>query len=296
MAMNSVASKTEPKNRLRAKHGFKYKLKKSIIPHTVLAVVGLVFLFPFIWLVLTSLKTPQEIFQVPPTIFPKHIQWSNYVKAYQAMPFLLYVRNTLFLVVVNIIGQLFSAPLVAYSLSKIKWKGRGIVFGLVISTVILPPQVTMIPVYILYSQLGWVNTYLPLTIASFFGGAFNIFLCRQFLLGIPNELSDAARMDGASEFRIYWNIMLPLLVAPLATIAIFTFEGVWHEFLGPLIYLNNQSLWTISVGLQSFLQEHNAQWAQLMAAATMFTIPSVIVYFAGQRYILKAGSSLTQFK
>ncbi|GGH87192.1 multiple sugar transport system permease protein [Pullulanibacillus pueri] len=280
----------------RTKRSFSFRLRKQIIPHVVLILLGLVFLFPFIWLILTSLKSETEIFAMPPTIFPSHPQWKNYVDALTSMPFLLYIKNTLVLVAINIIGQLFSAPLIAYSIAKINWKGRNIVFALVIATIILPPQVTMIPVYIIFSQLGWVNTYLPLTIGSFLGTAFNIFLCRQFLLGIPNEYSDAARVDGAGEFRIYWNIMYPLLKPALATVSIFTFEAVWHDFLSPLIYLNDQSLWTISLGLQGFLSQHDTQWELLMAAATMFTIPSVLVFFFGQKYFLQAGTSLTQFK
>ncbi|PTX64961.1 carbohydrate ABC transporter membrane protein 2 (CUT1 family) [Melghirimyces profundicolus] len=282
--------------RIHPRRSFAYHLKHTILPHAVLSLVGLFFLFPFIWLLLNSVKTPQEIFTIPPKLWPEEFQWQNYVKAFQSMPFFGYVLNTLFLVFANIVGQLFSAPLVAYSLAKIRWKGRGVVFALVLATVILPPQVTMIPMYIIFAKLDWVNTYLPLILPSFFGTAFNIFLVRQFLLGIPNELSDAARIDGASEFRIYWQIMLPLLMPPLATIAIFTFQGVWHDFFGPLIYLNDERLWTISVGLQGFLQEHGAQWELLMAAATMFTLPSVIVYFIGQRYFIQAGTQLVQYK
>ncbi|GAA5346786.1 carbohydrate ABC transporter membrane protein 2 (CUT1 family) [Planifilum fimeticola] len=273
-----------------------YHLKRTVLPHVFLSLVGLIFLFPFVWLFLNSLKTPQEIFSLPPKLWPEELQWSNYARAFQSMPFFGYVLNTLFLVIANIVGHLFSAPLVAYSLAKIRWRGRGAVFALVLATVILPPQVTMIPMYIIFAKLGWVNTYLPLIIPSFLGSSFNIFLLRQFLLGIPNELSDAARIDGASEFRIYWQIMLPLLMPPLAAIAIFTFQGVWHDFFGPLIYLNDERLWTISVGLQGFLQQHGAQWELLMAAATLFTLPSVIAYFIGQKYFIQAGTQLVQYK
>lgn len=274
----------------------KSKLKKTILAHIVLSLIGLVFLAPFIWLILSALKTPQEIFRFPPTIFPEKAQWSNFIRTFEAMPFYRYTVNTLILCVANVVGQLISSPLTAYSISKIKWKGRNVVFGIIIATMILPGQVTMIPVYIIFSQLGWVNTYLPLTIGAFFGSAFNIFLLRQFIMGIPNELSEAARIDGASEFRIFWQIIYPLLVPPLATITIFTFSGVWNDFMGPLIYLNNDKLWTITLGLQGFMSQHGGEWELLMAASAIFTIPSVILYFIGQKNIMKAGSTLTSFK
>ncbi|MDN4076011.1 carbohydrate ABC transporter permease [Fictibacillus terranigra] len=274
----------------------KTKIRKSILAHIVLSLIGLVFIAPFVWLFLSALKTPQEIFQFPPSIFPEKPQWNNFIRTFETMPFFQYTLNTLFLCAANIVGQLISSPLTAYSISKIKWKGRNVVFGIIIATMILPGQVTMIPVYIIFAQLGWVNTYLPLTIGAFFGSAFNIFLLRQFIMGIPNELSEAARIDGASEIRIFWQIIYPLLVPPLATITIFTFSGVWNDFMGPLIYLNDDRLWTITLGLQGFMSQHGGEWELLMAGSAIFTIPSVILYFIGQKNIMKAGSSLTSFK
>ncbi|GGE03861.1 sugar ABC transporter permease [Marinithermofilum abyssi] len=290
----SAKSVALPAGKERSRRWF--RLKKVLLPHLVLSSLGLVFLFPFIWLLLSSLKTPAEIFQFPPTIWPKDPQWGNFVRAFEAMPFSRYTMNTLFLCAVNIIGQLISAPLVAYSLAKIEWKGRKYIFAIIIATMILPPQVTMIPVYIIYAQLGWVNTYLPLTIGAFFGSSFNIFLLRQFMMGIPRELSEAARIDGASELRIFFQIIYPLLKAPLTAIAIFTFVGVWNDFMGPLIYLNDDSLWTISLGLQGFQSEHGAQWELLMAAAAVFTLPTVLIYFIGQKKFMEAGAAMTSFK
>lgn len=271
-------------------------IKRKILPHLLLIIVGSIFLFPFLWLISSSLKTPNEIFKLPPDIFPKHLQLLNYKNAIDAIPFFRYFFNTLFLCVVNIIGQVLSAPLIAYSLAKIPWKGRKIIFAIVVATMILPPQVTMIPVYIIFAKLGWINTYLPLTIGSFFGAPFFIFLIRQFIMGIPDELLDAARIDGASEFRIYWQIVLPLLKPVLATVVLFTFVWTWTDFLGPLIYLNDNSKWTIMLGLQGFLQDHGAQWELLMAAAAIFTIPMIIIYFFGQKYFMKAGSTMSGFK
>ncbi|OPA74238.1 sugar ABC transporter permease [Paenibacillus selenitireducens] len=281
---------------MRTKHSFGYQLRHSIIPYALLGAGGLVFLFPFFWLVLTSLKTPEDIFRLPIVFFPEKFQWSNYTTALKAIPFFHYVGNTLLLCAINIVGQLFSAPLVAYSLAKIQWRGRNLVFAIIVGTMILPPQVMMIPTYILFSKLGWINTYLPLTIGSFFGAPFFIFLLRQFYMGIPKELSEASKIDGASEFRIYWQMMLPQLVPILATIVLFTFVGTWTDFLGPLLYLNDSNKWTLMLGLQGFLQEHGAQWELLMAAAALSTIPMLILFFFGQKYFMRAGSTMTGFK
>ncbi|WP_213584419.1 carbohydrate ABC transporter permease [Paenibacillus sp. J2TS4] len=280
----------------KSRHSTGYRLRKFILPHVFLILLGLVFLFPFVWLILTSLKMPQEIFKVPLTFFPQEFQWQNYSNAIAAMPFFRFVGNSLFIASLNIIGQLFAAPLVAYSIAKIPWRGRNVVFSIIIATMILPPQVMLIPQYIIFSKLDLVNTYVPLTIGAFFGAPFYIFLLRQFLLGIPIELSEAARIDGASEFRIYWQIILPQLKPVLATIVLFTFVGAWTEFLGPLIYLTDAEKWTIMIGLQGFLQDHSAQWEQLMAAAALFTIPSVIIFFFGQKYFMEAGSAMTGLK
>lgn len=281
---------------VKEKRPYRFLTKQKIIPHLLLILVGCIFLFPFLWLVSSSLKTPGEIFKLPPDLFPEDMQFVNYKNAISAIPFFRYIFNTLFLCGVNIVGQLFSAPLIAYSLAKIPWKGRNIIFAIIVATMILPPQVTMIPVYIIFAKLGWVNTYLPLTIGAFFGAPFFIFLIRQFIMGIPNELLDAARIDGASEFRIYWQIVLPLLKPILATVVLFTFMWTWTDFLGPLIYLNDTDKWTITIGLQGFLHDHGAQWELLMAAAAIFTIPMIIIYFFGQKYFMKAGSTMSGFK
>lgn len=291
--MSNILQNNRPKI---SKRKFRLTLKKTILPHTILIFFGVLFLFPFFSLLMTALKSSSEIFKLPPDLFPQHPQWGNFKKAFEAMPFFMYFKNTLFLCIVNIIGYLFSAPLVAYSISKIKWKGSKPLFLIIIATMILPAEITMIPVYLIYSKLGWVNTYLPLTISSLFGGSFNIFLLRQFMMGIPNELLEAAKIDGAGEFRIYWQIIYPLLKPVLTTIAIFTFTGVWNDFMGPLIYLNDPNLWTISMGLQGFMSQHGAQWDLLMTSATIFTIPSVILYFIGQKHILKTGSAFTGLK
>ncbi|MGG3310475.1 carbohydrate ABC transporter permease [Paenibacillus lautus] len=269
---------------------------RVILPHLVLILFAVIFLFPFVWLVMTSLKTPEEILMFPPSILPETFQWSNYKEALQAIPFTRYMMNTFLICMVNIIGQLFSAPLVAYSISRIPWRGRNIIFTIVVATMILPAQVQMIPQYIIFTKLGWVNTIMPLTIGAFFGAPFFIFLLRQFLLGVPTELSEAAKIDGASELRIYVQIIMPILKPALATVALFSFVWSYVDFMGPLIYLNDSAKWTITVGLQSFQQDHGAQWEKLMAASTIMAIPMILIYFFGQKYFMKSGSALTGFK
>ncbi|RJG18986.1 carbohydrate ABC transporter permease [Paenibacillus thiaminolyticus] len=272
------------------------RLRKHILPHAVLILFSILFLFPFLWLVMTSLKTPDEIFQLPPRILPETFQWSNYKAAFEAIPFTRYMMNTFLICALNIIGQLFSAPLVAYSISRIPWRGRNIIFSIVVATMILPAQVQMIPQYIIFTKLGWVNTILPLTIGAFFGAPFFIFLLRQFLMGVPAELSEAAKIDGASELRIYARIILPILKPALVTVALFSFVWSYIDFMGPLIYLNDSAKWTITVGLQSFQQDHGAQWEKLMAASTIMAVPMILLYFFGQKYFMQSGSALTGFK
>ncbi|WP_054955465.1 carbohydrate ABC transporter permease [Paenibacillus dakarensis] len=269
---------------------------RTILPHFVLILFAVIFLFPFVWLVMTSLKTPEEILKFPPSILPETFQWSNYKAAFEAIPFTRYMMNTFIICIINIIGQLFAAPLVAYSISRIPWKGRNIIFTIVVATMILPAQVQMIPQYIIFTKLGWVNTIMPLTIGAFFGAPFFIFLLRQFLLGVPMELSEAAKIDGASEPRIYLQIVLPILKPVLATVALFSFVWSYVDFMGPLIYLNDSVKWTITVGLQSFQQDHGAQWEKLMAASTIMAVPMILIYFFGQKYFMKSGSALTGFK
>jgi len=260
--------------------------------HAVLVVVAALFCFPFVVMLSTSFKTPPEIFQLPPRLWPERWTLANYRQAVEAMPFVRYLLNTLFLSTANVVGALFSCPLVAYSLSKIQWGGRRPLFLLVLATMMLPPQVTMIPVYILWNRLGLMGTYWPLVLPSYLGSAFFIFMLRQFFMGIPNELLDAARIDGASDLRIYLQIVLPLARSALAVVAIFTFVWTWTDFLNPLIYLNDESMYTLSVGLYAFFSEHGVQWGPLMAACSLFSLPLVALFILAQRQFIE-GISMT---
>jgi len=260
---------------------------KALVTHTVLIGLGLLFLLPFYWLVSTSIKPDADIFKVPPVWIPNPPQWDNYPKATSYVPFLQYTVNTLRICIVNVLGIVLSCSLVAYSLAKIRWKGREILFYSLIATMILPGQVTMLPSFMIFKWLGWIGTILPLTVPAYFGTAFSIFLLRQFFMTIPNELSDAARIDGCNELQIYWRIVMPLSKPALATISLFAFVGAWNDFVGPLLYLTDDRTYTLSLGLQSFMSQHGAEWGMLMAAATLMAMPIVILFFFAQKTFIR---------
>ncbi len=262
------------------------KLIREIILYTVLTLFSIIFLIPLFWMISTSLKQEAQVMVVPSQWFPKPPQWRNYIDAVKAFPFFRYFWNTSFLAILNVVGTLFSASLVAYSFSKLRWKGRNQLFYITIATMFIPSQVLIIPTYLLFSKLGWVNTYLPLVVPAFCGGgAFNIFLLRQFFVSIPDELLEAVRIDGASEFRIYSQIMLPLSKPVLFTVSIFTLLFSWNDFFGPLLYLHDPEKWTLAVGLRSFQQQYTTTWSLLMAASTLTALPLIIMYFVFQKNI-----------
>ena len=268
---------------------------REVILQLILIAVGVSFVLPLYWMILTSVKPDAQIFVYPPVWWPAQFIWSNYPRGLTYVPFFLYVRNTVFYAVLAVIGVLFSNPLAAYSFSRLQWPGRNVFFIITIATLMLPYTVTLIPVFVIYRTLGWVNTYLPLIVPTFLGSPFYIFLLRQFMMTIPKELSEAARMDGANEFGIYWRIILPLIRPALAAVALFEFIRAWKDFLGPLIYLNSDKLYTISVGLQQYKQEFNTQWAFLMAASTTATVPIIILFYLTQRTFIQ-GITLTGIK
>jgi ABC-type glycerol-3-phosphate transport system permease component len=205
------------------------------------------------------------------------------------------VRNSFYLTGMNIIGQLFACSLVAYAFSRLRWFGRDVFFVILLSTMMLPPQVTMVPVFLIFKALGWYNTLRPLWVPSLFGAAFFIFLLRQFFMTIPRDLEDAAKIDGCGPFGIYWRIMLPLVKPALATVAIFQFLGTWNDFMGPLIYIGDERLTPLSLGLFNFRMEHGAEWGMLMAASLLMTLPAVVIFFFAQRYFIQ-GITLTGVK
>jgi multiple sugar transport system permease protein len=253
----------------------------------VLFVLVLVYLVPFLWLLSGSLKTSPELFATPPVWIPKVPQIQNYIEAITSFPFFLYLRNTVIIIVFNIIGTIFSSSLVAYGFSRIEWKGRNTLFILVLVTMMLPFQVTMIPLFMLFQQFGMIGTLLPMIVTSFFGNAFFIFLLRQFFAEIPSELTQAAKVDGANELMIFFRVILPLSKPAIATVAIFTFLHCWNDFVGPLIFLNDNNLYTLSIGVQQIMSINDPRWTLLMAIGIVMILPVLIIFFLLQKYFIQ---------
>lgn len=263
--------------------------------YVVLIALSISFLAPFALMVSTSLKIEERIFTEHIEWIPHPIRWQNYTEALQSFPFLLYLRNTLFVCALVVVGTVISSALPAYGFARLRWKGRDVMFLIMLATIMLPAQVTMLPVFVMFRTIGWTGTYLPLVVPPFFGSAFAIFLLRQFFLTIPQELSDAARIDGCSEWRIFWQIIVPLSVPALATVALFAFIGAWTDFINPLVYLTDENTYTLAVGLQTFVGRHSSEWNLLMAAATVVTLPLMVVFFFTQRLFIE-GITLTGIK
>ncbi len=219
----------------------------------------------------------------------------NYRGALDYIPFWRYTATSVFLVVLNIIGNIFACSLVAYAFARLQWPGRGFCFGLMLATMMIPPQITMIPYFLIIKHLGWYNTLTPLWFVSFFGNAFNIFLLRQFMMGIPRDLEDSARIDGCNFLQIYWYVIMPLIKPTLACIAIFTFMGVWNDFMGPLIYLSDQRLYPLSLGLYALNVQAGGNFGMMMAGALLMTLPVVAIFFFAQKYFIQ-GVTLTGMK
>jgi len=277
---------------------------KSSLAHLVLALGSVVFCMPFVWLIITSFKNEREVFLIPmrwiPEVFThRPLLWDdvfrNFITAQEFIPFWLWVRNTLQVTVLEVTFTVLSSSFVAYGFSRIRWRGRDTVFLLVLATLMLPPQVTMIPTFLIFNALGWYNTLQPLWVGSLFGSAFNIFLLRQFMMTLPMELDDAARIDGCGHFRIYSTITLPLIKPALAVVAVQTFQGAWNNFLGAYIYINTKDKMTIALGLQWFKSEHLSMYGEMMATSLVMTLPMIVIFFLCQRYMIQ-GISLTGIK
>jgi ABC-type glycerol-3-phosphate transport system permease component len=246
-------------------------------------------------MLLSSLKPDYAIFAVPPQLIPNPPRWQNYPEALTFVPFGRYTLNTLLISVVTILGHLLSCTLIAYAFARLRAPGRDILFLVMLATMMLPYPVTMVPLYIIFQRLEWVNTILPLTVPAFFGSPLYIFLLRQFFLTLPVELEDAARIDGAGTLRIIRHIILPLSLPALATVAIFTFQTTWNDFLPPLIYLQNPQNFTVTLGLQFFRTSYTSRWAYLMAASLVTMLPVVIIFLLAQRLFIE-GITLTGLK
>ncbi len=265
----------------------------ATIWYIILGFFAVALALPLVWLVSTSLKTGAQIFLMPPKWVPEPIVWQNYPDAFQAVPFHRYFWNTIQIVIFSTLGTLLTSSMAAFAFARLRFPGRGPLFILVLSTLMLPNIVTLIPTFIVFRYLKWINTLKPLIVPFWLGGSpFFVFLIRQFFMTIPYDLDEAARIDGASNFRIYWNILLPLSKPVLATVAIFSFIHHWNDFFLPLVYLQDPSKWTMAIGLQGFKDLYSTSWNLMMAASTAMILPLLILFFMAQRYFV-SGIHLT---
>lgn len=256
--------------------------------YVMLFAMSATFSLPFLWLVLTSLKPPNEIFA--DNWIPSQWTWSNYRDVFRTAPIAQWMVNTAIVSVLGVLAVVLSSSLVAYGFARIRFPGRKQLFALVVATYLLPGSVTLIPTFLIWNELGAVNTFWPLWAGNLFGSAFYIFMLRQFMFSIPQDLIDSARLDGASFYRVYWNIMLPLMKPALVAVAIFEFGAKWNDLMTPLIYLNTPDRYTLALGLASLKSDYQAlgtQWGLLMAASVIFTIPMIIIFFLFQRYFME---------
>lgn len=282
--MSSIAWRGRRRARFRHSSG-----RLALYLATIL--LSIMFMFPFIWTVSSSLKGPYEIIAYPPSLLPTVYRWENYATTWTSIQFATYFKNSLIVVILTLLGETATGSLVAYGFARFRFPGRDAIFALCLSTLILPPEVTIIPLFITFKQIGWLDSLKPLIVPSFFGSAFSIFLLRQFFMALPFELDEAAMIDGASRLRILTTIILPNATPALATVAIFSFIGHWNDFFGPLIFLNSPENFTIPLGLYS-LQTYvgdpgEPKYHLLMAGSVIATLPVVIVFFAAQRYFIQ---------
>ncbi|MEK5236517.1 carbohydrate ABC transporter permease [Paenibacillus sp. FSL L8-0470] len=270
-------------------------VEKGLV-YLVLVAGGLFSLLPLIWLIRSSLMDMGQIFELPPIWIPDPFRFGNFSEALTILPFGRYFINTTVIVIFTMLGVLVTCSISAYSFARMSWRGRDLVFGLLLSSMMLPYAVTLIPTFIGWSKLGLTNSFIPLIAPAWFGGgAFNIFLLRQFYLSIPRDLDEAAYVDGASHWRIFISIIIPLTRPALVVVGLFTFLASWNDFLGPLVYLNSESKYTLALGLQQFKGMYAAEWHLMMAAATVVLAPAIVVFFIGQRYFIE-GITLTGIK
>jgi multiple sugar transport system permease protein len=258
------------------------------LQYGVMIGLSAVFLIPLLWMISSSLKQQGEVFAVPPIWIPSPPQWGNYAEALRRAPLLTWLGNTTIITVLTIIGNVLSSSLVAFGFARLRFPGKNALFILLLSTMMLPDIVLLIPRFIMFRSIGWVDTLLPLVVPSYFGGgAYNIFLTRQFYLTIPRDFDEAARIDGASNFTIWWRILLPLSTPVLIAITIFSFVAHWNDFLNPLIYLFSEEKKTLALGLRAFINPADASWHITMAASMFIVVPILILFFIGQRYFIR---------
>jgi multiple sugar transport system permease protein len=259
----------------------------KVLRYGLLVLAGVLFLAPVFWMISSALKPDYEIFATPPSLWPAQPRWQNFVDALTALPFGRFAVNTLIIALGSIAGHLLSCSIVAYGFARLRAPGKGFFFVLLLSTLMLPYPVTMVPLFIIFARIGLINSFAPLILPTFFGNAFYIFLLRQSFKQVPPDLEDAAKIDGASTFQVLRDIILPLSRPALVTVAIFTFQAAWNDFLAPLIFLHDQSLYTLQLGLSLFRGAYNVQWAFLMASSLVVTLPVIVLFFFAQRSFIE---------
>ena len=257
-----------------------------LILHIVLLGVCLISIFPFIWMISSSLKDSELIFSFPPQMMPTPVPWQNYPEAWKATAMGRAMINSLFIAVVTTGGGCLVSSLVAYGFAKIDFKFKTALFMVVLSTMMIPYQVTLIPLFIIFKHLGWINTYNPLIVPSLFGTAANVFMMRQYMLKIPNDFRDSGFIDGCGHFRIWFKIILPMCVPTLVSLGVLTFMGHWNNYLGPMIYLSSRVKMTVPLVLRSYKGSYSTQWHLLMAASCIALAPVVLLYIVSQKFII----------
>lgn len=258
------------------------------LTYAVLSLGALLMLFPFAWMISLSLGTMKDLYAIPPRYIPEVASLGNYRKALFDFPFLRYIRNTLVITAANLVGQLLSSTTAAYAFSRLRWKGRELVFLMMLATMMMPPQVTLIPMYVIWRRLNAIDTYAPLIVPGYMGVAYLTFLARQYFASIPLELEDAARVDGCGYFSTFFRIMLPLSVPLMVTLGLFSFVRHWNDFFGPLIYLTTPDKYTIQLGMNAFRGQYATDIPAMMAASVMVLLPTLLIFLFGQQYFIRS--------
>jgi multiple sugar transport system permease protein len=267
--------------------GPRIRIPKSWLVRLGLIFAAMLFLLPFYWMANSALKNVNELSAIPPTLYPHVPAWENFVRAVTYIPFGTFLLNSVILTGGVTIGAAISNPIIAYGFSRIQWPGRDFVFGIVLATIFLPFPVLIVALFDIFAKLHWIDTFLPIIVPAFFGNPFFIFLMRQFFLGLPNEISEQARIDGANEFQVFLHIILPLAKPAIAVVVIFAAVQAWGEFLTPLLFLQDESKYPLSIGLQFYRQEHDVAYNLLMAASSLIVLPIVALFLAFQRFFIQ---------
>lgn len=268
---------------------------KKVLAYLVMVLGALVMIVPFLWMISTALKEPGQVFQMPPQWIPKPAVWANFSRAWNSLPFGIFTSNSFKIAILSCVGTLLSCSWAAFAFSRLRFPGKDVLFAIILATMMIPGQITMIPVFVVMKYLGWYDTHLPLWVPHFFGTAFGTFLLRQFFITLPKELDDAAKIDGCNPFQIYWKIFLPLSKPALATLGVLTFLGSWNNLLGPVIYLKTIEKFTLMIGLSFFQGQYVTDYSLLMAGSLISLLPIILLYMVAQKYFVQ-GIALTGIK